>query len=213
MNHEEPIAPRTYYSIGEVCDLAGLKPHVLRYWESQFEHLSPTKNAAGNRVYRQAEVELVLLVKHLLYEEKFTMDGARQRIRELREEGELREEREEVLTPELLQVMRAELLELRKLLTIPPEGLIPQAVEVPFPPVEPEPEPEPEPAPEPVSVQSSDPAPPAPFGVDSETLGLFDPLPESAPPAASPPPTEPDPPPVVDEDGPYPQLRLGMEDL
>ena len=49
---QEPIAPRVYYSIGEVCDLTGLKPHVLRYWESQFEVMNPTKNRAGNRTYR-----------------------------------------------------------------------------------------------------------------------------------------------------------------
>ena len=74
----EPIAKKAYYSIGEVCDLTGLKPHVLRYWETQFDVLSPTKNRAGNRVFRPKEIELILLVKHLLYEEKYTIEGARQ---------------------------------------------------------------------------------------------------------------------------------------
>ena len=50
---DTPIAPRVYYSIGEVCDLTGLKPHVLRYWESQFEVMNPTKNRAGTRVYKR----------------------------------------------------------------------------------------------------------------------------------------------------------------
>ena len=78
---DEPIAKKVYYAIGEVCDLTGLKPHVLRYWESQFDVLNPTKNRAGNRVYRAKEIEVVLLVKHLLYEEKYTIEGAKQAIR------------------------------------------------------------------------------------------------------------------------------------
>ena len=60
-----PVAKKAYYSIGEVCDLTGLKPHVLRYWETQFQVLRPSKNRAGNRVYRPKEVQVVLLVKHL----------------------------------------------------------------------------------------------------------------------------------------------------
>jgi len=113
---EEPIARKVYYAIGEVCDLTGLKPHVLRYWENQFEVLTPTKNRAGNRVYRPKDIELVLLVKHLLYEEKYTIEGARQRLLEMRKAGELEEERQVVLDPEFLAGMKAELMELRELL-------------------------------------------------------------------------------------------------
>jgi DNA-binding transcriptional MerR regulator len=79
-----------FYSIGEVCALTDLKPHVLRYWESQFRFLNPAKNRSGNRVYKGREVELIMLVKHLLYTEKFTIDGARQRIDHYRRTGELR---------------------------------------------------------------------------------------------------------------------------
>jgi DNA-binding transcriptional MerR regulator len=79
-----------FFSIGEVCNLTNLKPHVLRYWESQFRFLSPAKNRSGNRVYKAREVELILLVKHLLYAEKYTIDGARQRIEEYRRTGELK---------------------------------------------------------------------------------------------------------------------------
>jgi len=79
-----------FYSIGEVCALTDLKPHVLRYWESQFRFLNPAKNRSGNRVYKSREVELIMLVKHLLYSEKFTIDGARQRIDQYRRTGELR---------------------------------------------------------------------------------------------------------------------------
>ena len=79
-----------FYSIGEVCALTDLKPHVLRYCESQFRFLNPAKNRSGNRVYKSREVELIMLVKHLLYTEKFTIDGARQRIDQYRRTGELR---------------------------------------------------------------------------------------------------------------------------
>jgi len=106
---QEPIAKKEYYSIGDVCDLAGLKPHVLRYWETQFDVLHPKKNRAGNRVYRPKEVETVLLVKRLLYEEKFTIEGARRRIKELRKDKELDLARTEALSPELITGMRRDL--------------------------------------------------------------------------------------------------------
>jgi len=73
-----------FFSIGEVCALTDLRPHVLRYWETQFRALRPAKNRSGNRVYARREVELVLLVKHLLYTEKYTVDGARQKLDEHR---------------------------------------------------------------------------------------------------------------------------------
>ncbi|MBT8402652.1 MAG: MerR family transcriptional regulator [Gemmatimonadetes bacterium] len=112
----EPIAKKAYYSIGEACDITGLKPHVLRYWESQFKVLSPTKNRAGNRVFRPKDIELVILVKKLLYEEKYTIEGARQRLLELRQAGELAEERQSVLDPEVLMIMKEELEELHEVL-------------------------------------------------------------------------------------------------
>ncbi len=113
----EPIARKAYYSIGEVCDLTGLKPHVLRYWETQFDVLSPTKNRAGNRVFRPKEIELILLVKHLLYEEKYTIEGARKRLQEMRKAGELEGERQDVLEPEVLSGMKQELQALLDVLT------------------------------------------------------------------------------------------------
>ncbi|MEO8449306.1 MAG: MerR family transcriptional regulator [Gemmatimonadota bacterium] len=79
-----------FFSIGEVCALTDLKPHVLRYWESQFRFLSPAKNRAGNRVYKSREVELILHVKHLLYTEKYTLDGARRLLEQYRRTGELK---------------------------------------------------------------------------------------------------------------------------
>lgn len=83
-----PIAKKEYYSIGEVCDITGLKAHVLRYWETQFRGLSPVKNRAGNRAYRRREIEMVQLVKTLLYDRKYTIEGARQRLEEMKKSGE-----------------------------------------------------------------------------------------------------------------------------
>jgi DNA-binding transcriptional MerR regulator len=95
-----------FYSIGEVCGLTDLKPHVLRYWESQFRFLNPAKNRSGNRVYKGREVELIMLVKHLLYTEKFTIDGARQRVDHYRRTGELRVSAHRAFETELAQEIR-----------------------------------------------------------------------------------------------------------
>ena len=84
----EPV--QEFFSIGEVCALTDLKPHVLRYWESQFRFLHPAKNRSGNRVYQRREIELIMLVKHLLYTEKYTIDGARAKVDEQRKGGTLR---------------------------------------------------------------------------------------------------------------------------
>lgn len=116
---DERIAKKEYYAIGEVCDLTGLKPHVLRYWETQFDVLHPGKNRAGNRVFRAKDIELILLVKHLLYEEKYTIEGARQKLQEMRSQGELEEERHVVLEPEVLSGMKKELQGLLEVLTPP----------------------------------------------------------------------------------------------
>jgi DNA-binding transcriptional MerR regulator len=123
MDMDEPIAKRAYYSIGQVCELTGLKPHVLRYWETQFELLHPTKNRAGNRVFRPKEVELILLVKHLLYDQKFTIDGARQRLLDMRKGGEILAARREVMGREFLTGMKQELLQVKEALAAPPSRL------------------------------------------------------------------------------------------
>tara|TARA_B100000242_G_scaffold251876_1_gene193735 strand:+ start:211 stop:546 length:336 start_codon:yes stop_codon:yes gene_type:complete len=68
---------KLYYSIGEVSEMVGLKSYVLRYWETEFKQLSPPKNRAGNRTYRQKDIDLILKIKDLLYGKKFTIEGAR----------------------------------------------------------------------------------------------------------------------------------------
>jgi len=113
------IIKKAYYSIGDVCDLTGLKPHVLRYWETQFDILRPTKNRAGNRVYRPKDIELILLVKNLLYEQKYTIEGANQKLIEMRRGGELADGQQEVIAPEFLAAMKEELEGLLRVLTVP----------------------------------------------------------------------------------------------
>ena len=105
-----------FFSIGEVCELTGLKPHVLRYWESQFRFLNPAKNRSGNRVYQRREVELILLVKHLLYTEKYTIEGARQKVDEHRKAGDLRRVSRAALNVEALESAEQELTDLLRLL-------------------------------------------------------------------------------------------------
>ena len=74
------LESRPYRSISEVSELVGVKPHVLRYWETQFSMLKPRKNRAGNRMYRPDEVRLLMQIKELLYERRFTIAGARRRL-------------------------------------------------------------------------------------------------------------------------------------
>lgn len=72
---------KLYYSIGEVSELTSLKPYVLRYWETEFRQLSPPKNRAGNRTYRQKDIDIVFLIKDLLYSRKFTIKGAKSELK------------------------------------------------------------------------------------------------------------------------------------
>ena len=74
------IPEKLFFRIGEVCDLIKVQPHVLRYWETEFPMLAPQKNRAGPRVYRRKDVEMVLRIRDLLYEEKFTIAGAKKRL-------------------------------------------------------------------------------------------------------------------------------------
>jgi DNA-binding transcriptional MerR regulator len=73
---------KTYYSISEVCAKTGLEPHVLRYWETEFSQLRPKKNSAGNRAYRDKDIDIVRLIKYLLYDEQYTIPGAKKKLLE-----------------------------------------------------------------------------------------------------------------------------------
>ena len=74
---------KLYYSIGEVSDILDIKKYVLRYWEKEFSSLAPAKNSAGNRTYKKKDIELLKLIKYLLYEKKYTIEGANELVRSL----------------------------------------------------------------------------------------------------------------------------------
>lgn len=76
------IPDKLYFKIGEVAKLVGVKPYVLRYWETEFTEISPTKSRKGQRLYKRKDVELLLKIRDLLYLEKFTISGARNRLNE-----------------------------------------------------------------------------------------------------------------------------------
>jgi DNA-binding transcriptional MerR regulator len=80
MELESRIPEKLFFKIGEVCELIKVQPHVLRYWETEFPMLAPQKNRAGQRVYRRKDVEMVLRIRDLLYEEKFTIAGAKKKL-------------------------------------------------------------------------------------------------------------------------------------
>ena len=112
-NGKEPLPPipaKRYFTIGEVSELCGVKPHVLRYWEQEFTQLKPVKRRGNRRYYQHHEVLLVRRISELLYSQGFTISGARHRL-----EDSLVEAKSSALTPELL---RTELLEIAEMLRI-----------------------------------------------------------------------------------------------
>jgi DNA-binding transcriptional MerR regulator len=143
------IPEKLFFKIGEVCDLVGVQAHVLRYWESEFSMLSPQKNKSGQRSYRRRDVEIAMRIKQLLYNEMFTIAGARKKLQaEQRENGKPKQmmagvakdsegnpmlfptqpESEEEITErtgfngdqrEALKVIAANLLEIREILKSP----------------------------------------------------------------------------------------------
>jgi len=112
------IPDKLFFRIGEVADLTGVPPYVLRYWESEFKLLRPRKNHAGQRVYRKQDIELVLRIKRLLYEDRLTLEGAKKR---LLHESRTRTQQLELPvadahTMEVLRGLRTRLEGMRKLL-------------------------------------------------------------------------------------------------
>ncbi len=113
------LTDKIYYKIGEVAEIAGVRTSVLRFWESEFSFLKPVKSSSGQRLYSKNEVDLVLQVKHLLYNEKFTIEGVKKRITS---KGKLINAEDvccNVVTTdygEVLKTVRNELIVLRNLL-------------------------------------------------------------------------------------------------
>ncbi len=73
----QDIPERVFYRIREVCDYTGLKPHILRYWEQEFRDIRPIKSSKGQRLYRKRDLDAIITIKKLLYEKRFTIDGAK----------------------------------------------------------------------------------------------------------------------------------------
>lgn len=81
------LPDKLYFKIGEVASIVGVKPYVLRYWESEFNVVRPSKSRSRHRLYRRQDVEMLLHIKRLLHEERFTIEGARRRLREMRRDA------------------------------------------------------------------------------------------------------------------------------
>ena len=81
------IPDKLFFKIGEVADIAGVEQHVLRYWEDEFDQLKPSKNRSGQRLYQRKDIDLVLEIKRLLYTEKFTLAGAKKKLKERHRKG------------------------------------------------------------------------------------------------------------------------------
>ena len=123
---EKPAIPdKLYFRIGEVSQIAGVEPYVLRYWESEFPFLAPRKSGSGHRLYRRKEVELILELKRLLYEKRFTIEGARLYLEQNRKNRAARTESAKPVStqgalfgvsPDALSAVRRELAEILDLL-------------------------------------------------------------------------------------------------
>jgi len=117
------IPDKLYFRIGEVAQLVGVEPYVLRYWESEFPTLAPKKSGSGHRLYRRKEVELLLEIKRLLYDRRFTIEGARQHLsaqgKSLQRKAAVKSEQGELFDPAqaLLEAIRKELGEILALLS------------------------------------------------------------------------------------------------
>ena len=109
----QPRVKKLYYSIGEVSELTSLKAYVLRYWETEFTQLNPPKNRAGNRTYRQKDIDIILNIKDLLYKKKFTIEGARSvisgkdSIREKNLQSSMSDEKQKILLGKIKEELSA----------------------------------------------------------------------------------------------------------
>jgi DNA-binding transcriptional MerR regulator len=107
------IPDKFYFKIGEVSDIAGVEPYVLRFWETEFKQIKPKRTDAGQRLYRKQDVVLVLRIKHLLYHRKFTIEGARQYLK--KKKATLPGPVPPVAAPDLAEI-REELIRIRELI-------------------------------------------------------------------------------------------------
>jgi DNA-binding transcriptional MerR regulator len=109
---------RLYYSITEVAQMTGVRPHVLRYWETEFKALRPKKNRAGNRIYRAGDIKIILLIKKLLYDDGFTIAGAKRKLPHAKGDPEAKPARRGK-RDDLVESLRKDLLEMKQILETP----------------------------------------------------------------------------------------------
>lgn len=107
------IPDKTYFRIGEVSRILGVEPYVIRYWETEFKSIRPERSSSSQRLYRKKDLELLLLIKDLLYNKKFTISGARQKLVDIRRSGSSEPETSE--NDKLLEIKKG-LQELRKMI-------------------------------------------------------------------------------------------------
>ena len=100
---------KLFYTIGEVSEYTKIKPHVLRYWESEFKLLTPQKNSTGQRVYRKKDIDIIQSIKRLLYNEKFTIAGAKKQLR-----AELDAKLEQQKQAQKVEIIASNLTEIKK---------------------------------------------------------------------------------------------------
>ncbi|MGE4265906.1 MAG: MerR family transcriptional regulator [Deferribacterales bacterium] len=98
---------KLYYKIGEVCEITGLRPSVLRFWEKEFKQLRPSKSGGGQRFYTEKHIELVRMLMKMLYDEKYTIEGAKNKLKSLSGEGEPCEKTgNEAVKAELIDILK-----------------------------------------------------------------------------------------------------------
>ncbi len=116
-NQLAKVPEKTYYRIGEVARITKTKPYVLRFWETEFPVMAPPKSRSKQRMYRRKDIETILTIKHLLYKERFTIEGARKRLAERARDERARNDPQQIrLRTDALGRIRSELVELRELL-------------------------------------------------------------------------------------------------
>ena len=116
---QNTIPNKLYFKIGEVSTITGVEPYVLRYWESEFKAIKPARTQSKQRIYRRKDVELILEIKKILYEEKFTIAGARKRLQSVKSENKQQLALDFTVKKDhqkILKEIKAELKALRKLL-------------------------------------------------------------------------------------------------
>ena len=110
---ETGIPEKRYYRIGEVSAITGLEPYVLRYWETEFPSIKPARSRSGQRLYKRRDIEIILQVKDLLYQKKFTIAGARRYLQQCRKESRPADDGQSLT----LEQLRAELVAIRDMLS------------------------------------------------------------------------------------------------